>query len=105
MIDVPRSRRHDPATSDQYPSDTEVSDVQQRVLMLLLLNGPKCDRHLIDLYRGHYPLPEQYASDSSIRSRRAELVEKGLVAYAGTNVILRGLKRDREHQLWVVTVL
>lgn len=102
---MPRSRRHDPATSDQHPSDTEVSDVQNRVLMLLTVNGPKCDRHLIDLYRGHYPLPEQYASDSSIRSRRAELVEKGLVAYAGRNVILRGLKRDREHQLWAVTVL
>lgn len=102
---MPAARSTDPQTSTQYPDESEVSAVQERVLMLLMVNGPKCDRHLIDLYRGHYPLPEQYASDSSIRSRRAELVEKGLVAYTGSNVLLRGIKRDREHQLWAVTVL
>lgn len=102
---MPAARSTDPQTSNQYPDESEVSSVQERVLMLLMVNGPKCDRHLIDLYRGHYPLPEQYASDSSIRSRRAELVEKGLVAYTGSNVLLRGIKRDREHQLWAVTVL
>jgi hypothetical protein len=92
---MPAARSTDPSTSSQYPTESEVSAVQERVLMLLMVHGPKCDRHLIDLYRQHYPLPEQYASESSVRTRRCELVDKGLVAYTGRDLVLRGIKRDR----------
>jgi hypothetical protein len=80
---MPYARGTDPVTSyEAAESVTNVTQTQETILSLL--DTPMTDMELILAYRlaneiGQAP----YASESGIRSRRAELVHKGLVIHEG----------------------
>ena len=59
----------------------KLTDVQERVLSLLRILGPTTDDELIGWWLEYNP--DTRATDQSIRSRRAELVRKGLVRDSG----------------------
>ena len=101
------ARRSDPESSHEaVPESQSISAVQERVMFLLHQYGPMHDRALISRYRSYYPLPEQWASDQSIRSRRSELCHpkhgQPRVRFTGDWVWLPGKKRDRRHRIWEV---
>jgi len=77
------ARTTDPITSHEAADSVEnITETQETILSLL--RTPMCDLELIMAYRlaneiGKAP----YASESGIRSRRAELVHKNLVDHTG----------------------
>lgn len=75
-----------------------LTQVQKAVYILLAKYGPMTDEQLIDRYReaGRSSQKVPSASDSSIRTRRSELVEAGLVRAAGEARTRSG----RLAQLW-----
>jgi len=83
-VTIPRARNTDPATShDAAASVGEVTETQAIILMLLR-ETPMCDEKLIEQYRlGEKLWGYPHKSESGIRSRRAELVRKGLVETVG----------------------
>ncbi len=78
---TPRARRTDPNPSHQAARQVIDQDgTRARVLALLTEHGPLTDAELITKHRhreGTAGWP--YASESGLRSRRAELVRDGLV--------------------------
>jgi hypothetical protein len=77
---MPRARDTDPQTShDAADSVTRLTETQAYVLQVL--KRPRTDPQLIEAYRKLKRAP--LASESGIRSRRAELVDKGLVQDTG----------------------
>lgn len=85
------ARRSDPPTSHEaagsLPSD-KLRASQQAVLTILRTHGPACDTDLVRLYQrlsagGRYP----QQSESGIRTRRKELVAKGLVVDTGRRTL------------------
>ena len=77
---MPRARNTDPVTSFQAAeSVTDVTKTQEYVLRCL--KKPRNDIELVEAYRAYKTAPQ--ASESGIRSRRAELVEAGLIADTG----------------------
>lgn len=72
----------DPAMA--HSASARLSIVQARILAILLVCGASTDARIQAEYRLRYPLPEQHATPQSLRSRRAELVAQGLVAFAGS---------------------
>jgi len=84
MTKMPRARRSDPRTShDAAESVKNVTATQAFVLRVL--RKPRTDTQLIEAYRSLKKAP--LASESGIRSRRAELVDKGLVADTGQRAL------------------
>lgn len=81
---MPSTRTTDPLTSHEAEqSVNNITDTQQAILRLL--RTPMCDAELIFAYRLASEIRSApYASESGIRSRRAELVDKGLVKQTGT---------------------
>jgi hypothetical protein len=81
--EMARARASDPRTSHEAAkSVSNITGTQQAILGLL--RTPLCDSELLVAYRlgieiGAMP----FSSESGIRSRRAELVEKGLVVATG----------------------
>lgn len=70
------ARADDPRTSlEAADSVTDLTGKQQLVLNTLAAYGPMTDEQLVDL------LPKM--SPSGVRSRRSELVERGLVVDSG----------------------
>jgi hypothetical protein len=82
---MPNARRTDPDTSWEAALSIDgatLNKVQKNILNLL--NTAMCDQELVEEYRyWSRQLGDDYASDSSIRTRRAELVRKGLVVDTG----------------------
>jgi hypothetical protein len=75
---MPHARRKDLDTSwEAARSVKAISETQEAILELYLTYGPLMDERLIDFYQNAFGYPK--ASESGIRSRRAELVEMGLV--------------------------
>lgn len=96
MFDVPRSRWSDPETSRQAAESvslSKVSKVQEMILAALI--RPMTDEQLVD--RVHELWPERRVSPQSIRSRRAELVRKGLVEASPQ---VRSTKFGRSSVVW-----
>ena len=92
MFDTPRARNSwrkgvfvkDPAPSfeaAQVITAEKLTDVQDRILALLRILGPMTDDTLVSYFNEYNP--NATATDQSIRSRRAELVRKGLVRDSG----------------------
>ena len=82
---MPKARRTDPQTShDAAESVERVTDTQLYILQAL--RRPRTDIQLIEAYRAIGKAPQ--ASESGIRTRRAELVRKGLVVDAGIKQVL-----------------
>lgn len=91
---MPKARNTDPKTS--HDAAETVADVTiTQAYILKALTKPRTDTQLIEAYRKLKRAP--LASESGIRSRRAELVTKGLVVDSGT----RGLTQfNRQSIVW-----
>lgn len=82
---MPKARRTDPQTShDAAESVKRVTDTQSYILQAL--RRPRTDIQLVEAYVRIGKAPR--ASESGIRSRRAELVRKGLVIDSGVKQVL-----------------
>lgn len=76
-----RARNTDPVTSDlAAESVSDITETQNYILAQLRV-FPMADHELISVLRRISDAPK--ASESGIRSRRAELVERGLVVDSG----------------------
>jgi hypothetical protein len=80
-----RARRTDPITSHEAAESVDnITATQSYVLRCL--KRPRVDVELVNAYRAYKTAPR--ASESGIRSRRAELVDRGLVVDTGRRVRL-----------------
>ena len=80
---MPNARKTDPKTSqDAADSVRDVTLTQEYILKAL--RRPRNDSQLIEAYRSYKTAPR--ASESGIRSRRAELVDAGLVDDSGRRI-------------------
>lgn len=82
---MPNARRTDPQTS--HDAARTVDDVTAtQAFIVKALTRPATDSVLIDRYRNMKRAP--LASESGIRSRRAELVDRGIVRDSGKRDVL-----------------
>lgn len=82
------ARSTDPSTSHRAAasiSAARLRESQEEVLRVLRDYGPLCDCDLLTTYRETSELEQ---SDSGIRTRRAELVARGLVRDSGVRLRL-----------------
>lgn len=80
-----KARNTDPVTSHLAAESVDhITATQEYVLRCL--RRPRHDVELVDAYRAYKTAPR--ASESGIRSRRAELVDRGLVIDTGRRVRL-----------------
>lgn len=78
-----KARSTDPKTS--HDAAESVSDITAtKAHILEALKRPRSDAQLIEAYRNTAGAPK--ASESGIRSRRAELVDSGMVVDSGDRV-------------------
>lgn len=75
------ARRTDPETSHWAAASVDVTTTQSYVLTALRMGGPMSDEEIGDYIRKTWP--EVKMTEQSVRSRRSELVGKGLVEFAG----------------------
>lgn len=80
---MPKVRKTDPETSHEAADSVENVTLTQEYI-LRALRRPRNDAQLIEAYRAYKTAPR--ASESGIRSRRAELVDAGLVDDSGKRV-------------------
>lgn len=75
-----RARNTDPSTSREAAASVlRIRETQQHILDTLRTHGPLTDEQI-----SHVAFEEGwYTSPSGLRTRRAELVEKGLIADSG----------------------
>jgi hypothetical protein len=85
MARTVRARSTDPVTS-HLAADSVDNVTATQAYILRCLKRPRNDGQLVDAYRAYKTAPR--ASESGIRSRRAELVDRGLVADTGFRVLL-----------------
>lgn len=91
-----RARRSDPSTSHAAAASVlDITATQEWVIRAL--RRPTNDVELLARYRNFKKAPK--ASDSGIRSRRAELVERGAVQDTGERVTLDSGRRAIVWQL------
>lgn len=77
---MPFARKSDPQTSHEAAASVDsVTETQQYILEAL--QQPRNDYDMIQTFRSMLNAPA--VSDQSIRSRRAELVESGLIEDSG----------------------
>lgn len=82
---MPKARGSDPVTSFEAAESVDrVTETQEYVLKAL--RRPRVDVELVEAYNAFKRAPR--ASESGIRSRRAELVDRGLVVDTGRRVRL-----------------
>ena len=92
---MPHARYTDPSTSHAAASSVQnITETQQAILQLLTLH-PMTDQELVPWYQNQLIAPR--ASESGIRSRRAELVEQGLVKDTGAR---KKLESGRSAVVW-----
>jgi len=92
-----KARMTDPQTSHEAAGSVKNISLTQ-VAILGLLKRPMADQELVQLYSSKARLKQApMASESGIRSRRAELVALGLVGVAGFG----RTASNRKTTLWV----
>ena len=85
MMKTAKARRGDPITSHLAAKSVDnITKTQEYVLRCL--RRPRADVELVTAYRSYKTAP--MASESGIRTRRAELVDRGLVVDTGRRVRL-----------------
>ena len=89
-----RARRTDPLTSHQAAASV-TNQKTIRYWVLKLLDRPRTDVELVELFGNMKMAPR--ASESGIRSRRAELVADGLVIDTGAR---KKLESGRYATVW-----
>jgi len=80
-----RARNTDPETS-HLAAEAVDSITRTQEYILKCLRRPRADVELVEAYRNMRTAPR--ASESGIRSRRAELVDRGLVVDTGRRIRL-----------------
>ena len=80
---MPKARKTDPRTSHEAAESVQ-NITATKAYVLKALRRPRNDAQLIEAYRSYKTAP--IASESGIRSRRAELVDAGLVRDSGKRV-------------------
>lgn len=78
--DMANARKTDPVTSHEAAESVRTITLTQE-FVLRVLRRPRVDVELVKAYQAMKTAPR--ASESGIRSRRAELVERGLVRDSG----------------------
>lgn len=86
---MPSTRELDPSTSFEAARSIKTENITKTMsgILDILRNGPRHDSGIVHAYNAlsiHHIVP--FASDSGIRSRRAQLVELGLVEDSGKRV-------------------
>ena len=97
MTEQAHARTSDPWTSHAAAASLasdKIRGAQSAVLRFLRRNGPMEDERLVKLYNGD---PTQ--SPSGLRTRRAELVKKGLIVDSGKRIVT---KSGRKAIVWQV---
>lgn len=91
------ARITDPDTSHEAAESAShrITLCQRAVQTCLLAQGPMCDAELVFRYQNETTLPKQ--SPSGIRSRRHELVVRGLVRDSGRRL---RTESGRSHIIW-----
>lgn len=77
---MPFARRTDPTTSHEAAESVQNLTETQKFILKALVR-PRTDVELVEAYRAFKLAPR--ASESGIRSRRAELVQAGVVVDSG----------------------
>jgi len=85
MMKTAKARRTDPTTS-HLAAESVDNITQTQAFVLRCLKRPRNDVELVNAYRAYKTAP--MASESGIRTRRAELVDRGLVIDTGRRVRL-----------------
>lgn len=85
MARTVKARSTDPVTS-HLAAESVDNVTQTQAFILRCLKRPRNDVELVNAYRAYKTAPR--ASESGIRSRRAELVDRGLVIDTGRRVKL-----------------
>jgi len=85
MMKMVKARNGDPVTS-HLAAESVDNVTETQAFILRCLKRPRNDAELINAYRAYKTAPR--ASESGIRSRRAELVDRGLVIDTGARVKL-----------------
>ena len=97
MTEQAHARTSDPWTSRAAAASLasdKIRGAQSAVLRFLRRNGPMEDERLVKIYNGDPP-----QSPSGLRTRRAELVKKGLIADSGKRIVT---KSGRKAIVWQV---
>lgn len=89
---MPKARKNDPATSHEAADSVADVTATQSYIVKVLNKKPRNDHELIEAYRQYKTAPR--ASESGIRSRRAELVKAGVVTDTGKRVVLPSGRRS-----------
>jgi hypothetical protein len=87
---MPYARKTDPTTSHEAAAKVDNLTATKQAI-LKALNHPRTDVDLISAYQSLYGAPA--ASESGIRTRRAELVAAGLVLDSGLRAKLPSGRR------------
>lgn len=91
----PRARHTDPETSHEAAASVvDLVKRQAAVWRVLDVAGPMTDEELVEAYPTHWPCLSQ--APSGIRTRRAELVTRGLVEWTGRKRPLASGRLARE---------
>jgi len=96
MEPVAHARRTDPETSHEAAASvTNLTSKQAAVLEILRNGGPMCDEQIFDaLWDSGFKM-----SPSGARTRRSELVDRGLVEFSGDYLTLKTGRRSRVWQV------
>lgn len=92
---MPSTRTNDPITSHEAAASVRNVRVVHQIILDLLDVGPATDTFLREAYnkfREHYGWPK--VGESSIRARRSELVDMGLVEESGEYEVLESGRRS-----------
>jgi hypothetical protein len=95
---MPRSRRANPETSlEAHESVWCPSRVQSIILDIICQHGPIADDQIARrYYQQAVRTGDVMPSPESLRTRRSELVDKGLVEWSGLFTLTESLRRTRE---------
>lgn len=98
---MPMARISDPETSHEAAASVKnLTETQKWIMRIFLVREvPLTDEMLVRAYRREVISGAPYASESGIRSRRAELVRSGKLEDSGLRM---KLESGRNAILWVV---
>jgi len=94
MTKSANARWTDPDTSHEAAASVADISAQQSHILSLLRQNPMSDDMLVARYK-RKPIP----TPQSIRSRRSELVQDGLVEHSGDHIIMVSGRRSRVWRL------
>ena len=101
ILQTPAARSSDPITSDWAAESVyKPSRVQERILSILLTNGPLIDEAIVREYQHRYTDENgKCATPQSIRTRRKELEEAGRVQFSGLYALTINNRHSQEWML------